>query len=131
MDALLAVTLKVLVTTRDRSVVSFPGGLLELGGMKGNEALELLWKTSMTVGQPGDDVRTHITKVMMRVESWSRCCIGVMFISLVYGLSLLLCFWRHLELNVPSIGGLMLSGYTLSKHVPDRGSGVWETLTSW
>ena len=68
-DALLSLGLKVLVTTRDRSVVGVPGGLLELGDMTEEEALELLWKTSMTVGRPGSDVRTHMTKVMMLYES--------------------------------------------------------------
>ncbi|CAN0461597.1 unnamed protein product, partial [Ectocarpus fasciculatus] len=49
--------LKVLLTTRDRSVVGVPAGCLELGDMTEEEALELLQKTSGTVvGQPGDDV---------------------------------------------------------------------------
>ncbi|CBN74851.1 NB-ARC and TPR repeat-containig protein [Ectocarpus siliculosus] len=64
--AFLGVGLKVLVTTRDRSIVGVPGGLLELGDMAEDEALELLWKTSGTVGQPGDGVRTQMTKVVDR-----------------------------------------------------------------
>ncbi|CAM9531944.1 unnamed protein product [Ectocarpus sp. 6 AP-2014] len=63
-DALLPLGLKVLVTTRDRSVVGVPTGCLELGNMTEEEALELLLKTSRTVGQPGDAVRTQMTKVV-------------------------------------------------------------------
>ena len=63
-DTLLPLGLKLLVTTRDRSVVGVPGGCLELGDMTKDEALELLLKTSMTVGQPGDDVLTQMTKVI-------------------------------------------------------------------
>lgn len=62
-DALLPLGLKVLVTTRDRSVVGVPTGCLKLGDMTEQEALELLLKTSRTVGQPGDPVRTQMTKV--------------------------------------------------------------------
>lgn len=62
-DALLAVGLKLLVTTRDHSVVSVPGCCLELGDITEDEALELLTKMSMTVGQPGNDVRTQMMKV--------------------------------------------------------------------
>lgn len=62
-DALLPLKLKVLVTTRDRSVVGVPGGCLELGDMTEDEALELLLKTSSAVGQPGNDVRILLTKV--------------------------------------------------------------------
>ncbi|CAM9754953.1 unnamed protein product, partial [Pylaiella littoralis] len=65
-DALLSLGLKVLVTTRDRSVVGVPGGRLELGDMTEEEALELLLKTSMTEVQPEDDVRTQMTKVVAR-----------------------------------------------------------------
>eukprot|EP00903_Cladosiphon_okamuranus_P018131 g16686.t1 len=67
-DALLLLGLKVLVTTRDRSVVGVPTGLLELGDMTDEEARELLLKTSKTVGQPGDGVRTQMTKVMICLE---------------------------------------------------------------
>ena len=63
-DTLLPLGLKLLVTTRDRSVVGVPGGCLELGDMAKDEALELLLKTSMTVSQPGDDVLTQMTKVI-------------------------------------------------------------------
>lgn len=45
-DALLTLKLKVLVTTRGRSVVHNPGGCLQVGDMTDNEALELLLKTS-------------------------------------------------------------------------------------
>eukprot|EP00903_Cladosiphon_okamuranus_P006980 g6793.t1 len=38
----------------------------ELGNMTEDEALELLRKTTMTMGQPGDEVRTHMTKVVAR-----------------------------------------------------------------
>ena len=62
-DAFLPLKLKLLVTTRDRSVVDVPGGLLEVGDMTNEEALELLLKTSMAVGQPGDHVRAQMTKV--------------------------------------------------------------------
>ena len=63
-DTLLPLELKLLVTTRDPSVVGVPGKYLELGDITNNEALELLLKTSMTVGQPGDDVLTQMTKVI-------------------------------------------------------------------
>ena len=63
-DTLLPLGLKLLVTTRDRSVVGVPGECLELGDMTEDEALEVLLKTSMTVGQPGDDVLTQMTKVI-------------------------------------------------------------------
>ena len=62
-DALLPLGVKVLVTTRDRSVVGVPTGCLELGDMAEEEALELLLKTSGTVGRPGDSVRMVMTKV--------------------------------------------------------------------
>ncbi|CAN0477726.1 unnamed protein product, partial [Ectocarpus sp. 12 AP-2014] len=65
-DALLPLGLKVLVTTRDRSVVGVPTGCMEVGNMTEEEALELLLKTSRTVGQPGDAVRTQMTKVIVR-----------------------------------------------------------------
>ncbi|CAM9587498.1 unnamed protein product, partial [Ectocarpus fasciculatus] len=63
-NALVHLGLKVLLTTRDRSVVGVPGGRLELGDITEEEALELLWKTSGTVGQPGADVRMKMTKVV-------------------------------------------------------------------
>ena len=63
-DALLPLGMKVLVTTRDRSVVGVPTACLELGDMTEEEALELLLKTSKTVGRPGDGVRTQMTKVI-------------------------------------------------------------------
>ncbi|CAM9716370.1 unnamed protein product, partial [Hapterophycus canaliculatus] len=64
LDALLPLGLKVLVTTRDRSVVGVPGRFLELQDMTEEEALELLLKTSSTVGQPGDEGRAQMTKVV-------------------------------------------------------------------
>ncbi|CAN0236175.1 unnamed protein product [Ectocarpus sp. 13 AM-2016] len=63
-DALVPVGLNVLLTTRDRSVVGMPGGRLDLGDMTEEEALELLRKTSGTVGRRGDDVRMEMTKVV-------------------------------------------------------------------
>ncbi|CAN0424452.1 unnamed protein product [Ectocarpus fasciculatus] len=64
-DAFVPLGFKVLLTTRDRSVVRVPGGRLDLGDMTEEEALELLRKTSGTVvGQPGDDVRMKMTKVI-------------------------------------------------------------------
>eukprot|EP00903_Cladosiphon_okamuranus_P022363 g20568.t1 len=63
-DALLPLGVKVLVTTRDRSVVGVPTGCLELGDMTEEEALELLLKTSGTVGRPGDSVPMVMTKVV-------------------------------------------------------------------
>lgn len=77
-DALLPLKLKVLVTTRDHSVVDVPGTRLELGEMTEDEALELLLKTSvtktealeffikatMTVGRPANDFRAQMTKVI-------------------------------------------------------------------
>ncbi|CAM9971540.1 unnamed protein product [Ectocarpus sp. 8 AP-2014] len=63
-DAFVPLGFKVLLTTRDRSVVGVPAGRLELGDMTEEEALELLRKTSGAVGQPGDDVRTKMTKVV-------------------------------------------------------------------
>ncbi|CAN0283743.1 unnamed protein product, partial [Ectocarpus fasciculatus] len=65
-DALLPLGFKVMVTTRDRSVVGVPAGCLELGDMIEEEGLELLLKTSKTVGQPGDKVRTQMTEVVER-----------------------------------------------------------------
>ncbi|CAN0459970.1 unnamed protein product [Ectocarpus sp. 12 AP-2014] len=62
--AIVPLGFKVLLTTRDRSVVGMPGGRLELGDMTEEEALELLRETSETVGQPGDDVRMKMTKVV-------------------------------------------------------------------
>ncbi|CAN0187425.1 unnamed protein product, partial [Ectocarpus fasciculatus] len=44
-DALLPLGFKVMVTTRDRSVVGVPAGCLELGDMIEEEGLELLLKT--------------------------------------------------------------------------------------
>lgn len=64
-NALLPLGLKVLVTTRDRSVVGVPTGGLKLGGMTEEEALELRLKTSRTVGQPGDGVRRQMNKVIV------------------------------------------------------------------
>lgn len=64
-DAFVPLGLKVLLTTRDRSVVGVAAGCLELGDMTEEEALELLRKTSGTVvGLPGDDVRMKMTKVI-------------------------------------------------------------------
>ncbi|CAN0023190.1 unnamed protein product [Ectocarpus fasciculatus] len=64
-DAFVPLGLKVLLTTRDRSVVGVAAGCLELGDMTEEEALELLRKTSGTVvGLPGDDVRMKMTKVV-------------------------------------------------------------------
>lgn len=64
MDVFLPLQVKVLVTTRDRSVVVIPGHRLELGDMSESEALELLLKASSTVGQPGDAVRIQMSKVI-------------------------------------------------------------------
>ena len=72
-DVVLELGLKVLVTTRDRLVVGVPGGMLGLGDMTEEEALELLLKTSETVGQPGDDVQLQMTKVIQR----NGCCVDV------------------------------------------------------
>eukprot|EP00752_Nemacystus_decipiens_P011092 g9854.t3 len=63
-DEFLLLGLKVLVTTRIRTVVGVQGGLLELGDMEEDEALELLLTTSGTVGRPGSDIRTHMTQVV-------------------------------------------------------------------
>ncbi|CAM9165046.1 unnamed protein product [Ectocarpus sp. 8 AP-2014] len=63
-DALVPLGFKVLLTTRDWSVVVVPARRLDLGDMTEEEALELLRKTSGTVGQPGDDVRMKMTKVV-------------------------------------------------------------------
>ncbi|CAB1104776.1 unnamed protein product [Ectocarpus sp. CCAP 1310/34] len=50
-DALLPLGLKVLVTTIDRSVLGVSSGCVEVGDMTEGEALELLRKTSRTVGR--------------------------------------------------------------------------------
>ena len=63
-DAFLPLGLKVMVTTRDESVVGVPTGCLKLGDMTEEEALELLLKTSRTVGRPGEDVRKQMNKVL-------------------------------------------------------------------
>ncbi|CAM9647109.1 unnamed protein product [Laminaria digitata] len=53
-DTLLSLKLKLLVTTRDRSIGGVPESCLELGDMAENEARELLLKTSEARGQPGN-----------------------------------------------------------------------------
>ncbi|CAM9148460.1 unnamed protein product [Ectocarpus sp. 4 AP-2014] len=63
-DAFVPPGFKVLLTTRDRSVVGVPAGRLDLGDMTEEEALELLRMTSGAVGQPGNDARTKMTKVV-------------------------------------------------------------------
>lgn len=63
-DALLPSGLKMLVTTRDRSVVAVGGGRLNLGDMTQDESMKLLLRTSMAVGEPGNDVRAQMTKVI-------------------------------------------------------------------
>eukprot|EP00903_Cladosiphon_okamuranus_P008466 g8133.t2 len=63
-DALLPLELKVLLTTRDRSVVGVPARCLELGDMTGEEASELLLKMSRMMRQPGDVVQMQMTKVI-------------------------------------------------------------------
>lgn len=74
-DALLPLELKLLVTTRDRSVVG-DGGYLELGDMTEDEALELLLKTTLTVGQPGNDVRGLMNKVIGVLNATPRYVSG-------------------------------------------------------
>eukprot|EP00903_Cladosiphon_okamuranus_P017879 g16452.t1 len=66
-DALLLLGFKVLVTTRDRSVVGTPTGCFKLGDMTEDEALELLPKTSSTVGQPGNTVRAEMAKLALAI----------------------------------------------------------------
>lgn len=63
-DAFLPLGLKVLATTRDRSLVDPPGDYLELGDMTEDKALELLLKTSMAVGRPENYVLAQMAKVM-------------------------------------------------------------------
>eukprot|EP00752_Nemacystus_decipiens_P014888 g13255.t2 len=63
-DVLLALQVKVLVTTRDHSVVGVLGHRLALGNMSEDEAMELLLKASSSVGQPSDDIRTQMAKVV-------------------------------------------------------------------
>ena len=81
-DVFLPLKVKVVVTTRDRSVVGVPGRRLDLGDMSENEALELLLKASSTVGQPGDVIRARMTKVIIgqcvldACIFWSMCCSG-------------------------------------------------------
>ena len=85
-DEFLPLGLKVLVTTRDRSVVGVSGEILELGEMEKDEALNLLLKSSMTVGKPGGDVRTLMHKVV-----GARCKFllrGFVLFLLVYDFSL-------------------------------------------
>ncbi|MEO0477336.1 MAG: hypothetical protein AAF085_15415, partial [Planctomycetota bacterium] len=69
--------------------------------MAEEEALELLLKTSKTVGQPGDSVRTVMTKVMDVPWTFDRDVV-----STARGL-FLSCFLCHLMLDVTSIGGLV------------------------
>lgn len=73
-DVLLPLPVKVMVTTRDRSVVGVPGRRLELGDMSENEALQLLLKASSTFGQPGDAVRAQMSKVI-----GPSACVGSMY----------------------------------------------------
>ena len=100
-DALLPLQVKVLVTTRDRSVVGVPGRHLALGDMLEGEAMELLLKASSSVGQPGGDTRTQMTKVidssLNRGFACNRC-------------SVLLHFWWHTH-NVFSHAGLPTEGF--------------------
>lgn len=72
-DSVVQLGFKVLVTTRDRSVVDVPGGRLDLGSMTQNEALELLMKTSNTVGQPGHDARKSMIKVRSVYDLYVHC----------------------------------------------------------
>lgn len=88
-DAFLPLGLKLLVTTRDRSVVGVPGGFLKLEDMAEDKALELLLKTSMTLGQPGSVVQTHMTKVIHVPRIFRGG--GVPASEVVH------CFWFHQE----------------------------------
>ena len=107
-DVFLPLGLKVLVTTRDRSVVGVPGDLLELGDMTEDEALELLRRTSMAVGQPGDDVRKQMTKVI--ASPWMTD-IGVCFVSwCCVFFRLIGCVTYLRSISIPSKHGVFVFG---------------------
>ncbi|CAN0575682.1 unnamed protein product [Ectocarpus sp. 12 AP-2014] len=94
-DAILPL-FKVLVTTRDRSVVGVPTGCLKLGDMTEEEALELLLKTSRTVGQPGDAVRMQMTKVVTLCGRLPLVLAIAGSLSVVKGKGLTAGAWRKL-----------------------------------
>eukprot|EP00752_Nemacystus_decipiens_P009503 g8495.t2 len=106
-DALLPLGLKVLCTTRDRSVVGVPGDLLELGGMTDDEALELLRKTSMAVGQPGDDARAQMTKVVARCGRLPLALAIAGSMPVVKGKGLMAGAWEELMKLFENVAKLM------------------------
>ncbi|CAM9910838.1 unnamed protein product [Ectocarpus sp. 4 AP-2014] len=95
-DALVPLGFNVLLTTRDRSVVGMPGGRLDVGDMTEEEALELLRKTSGTVGQSGDDVRMKMTKVVALCGHLPLVLAIAGSVSVVKGRGLTVVAWEEL-----------------------------------
>ncbi|CAN0382120.1 unnamed protein product [Ectocarpus sp. 8 AP-2014] len=106
-DALVPLGFKVLLTTRDRSVVGVPAGRLELGDMTEEEALELLRKTSGTVGQPGDDVRTKMTKVVALCGHLPLVLAIAGSMSVVKGKGLTAVAWEELSNELENVAKKM------------------------
>ncbi|CAM9762259.1 unnamed protein product [Ectocarpus sp. 8 AP-2014] len=106
-DALVPLGFKVLLTTRDRSVVGVPAGRLELGDMTEEEALELLRKTSGTVGQPGDDVRTKMTKVVALCGHLPLVLAIAGSMSVVKGKGLTAVAWEELSFELENVAKKM------------------------
>ncbi|CBJ32850.1 NB-ARC and TPR repeat-containing protein-likely pseudogene [Ectocarpus siliculosus] len=106
-DALVPLEFKVLLTTRDRSVVGVPAGGLELGDMTEEEALELLRTTSGTVGQPGDDVRTKMTKVVALCGHLPLVLAIAGSMSVVRGKGLTAVAWEELAKELENVAKKM------------------------
>ncbi|CAB1113143.1 unnamed protein product [Ectocarpus sp. CCAP 1310/34] len=106
-DAFVPLGFKVLLTTRDRSVVVVPAGRLEVGDMTEEEALELLRKSSGAVGQPGDDVRTKMTKVVALCGHLPLVLAIAGSMSVVKGKGLTAVAWKELAENLENVAKKM------------------------
>ncbi|CAN0119504.1 unnamed protein product, partial [Ectocarpus sp. 4 AP-2014] len=106
-DAFVPLGFKVVLTTRDRSVVGMPAGRLELGDMTEEEALELLRKTSGAVGQPGDDVRTKMTKVAVLCGHLPLVLAIAGSMSVVKGKGLTAVAWEELANELENVAKKM------------------------
>ncbi|CAM9900520.1 unnamed protein product [Ectocarpus sp. 4 AP-2014] len=106
-DAFVPLGFKVLLTTRDLSVVGVPAGRLELGDMTEEEALELLRKTSGTVGQPGVDLRTKMTKVVALCGHLPLVLAIAGSMSVVKGKGLTAVAWEELAKELENVAKKM------------------------
>ncbi|CAN0249525.1 unnamed protein product, partial [Ectocarpus sp. 13 AM-2016] len=106
-DAFAPLGFKVLLTTRDRSVVGVPAGRLELGDMTEEKAVELLRKTSRTVGQPGDDVRMKMTKVVALCGHLPLVLAIAGSLSVVKGKGLTAVAWEELANELENVAKKM------------------------